>query len=301
MSRGHTLSESDIACLQTMNIPEVTVLDYEPGEISESEAAIRIIQQAVCGSLEFQVQSGGSVAGVATDDCCVIVDVNALTMVNNTPGGVQIATRPNFSFAAAGHKIVTAKSTPFVASARAVDEQQVLIGFNPLLQARPISGTVAVIYTHPVTPSITESMFYAVARTRLARCNIQSFFSSCVSETPESIAAEIAHWSSDPRVSTILIASPTVPAGLSDPVGQGMLLAQCSIESFMAPVDPGSLLILGYYANLQIGHTVSVVAAPGCWRQPKPNVLDIILPALLSRYRFSAFEISSLGIGGLLQ
>jgi molybdenum cofactor cytidylyltransferase len=68
----------------------------------------------------------------------------------------------------------------------------------------------------------------------------------------------------------------------------------CDVKSFLAPVEPGNLLLLSY-----AGH-VPVVAAPGCFRSPKPNVTDLVLPPLLADYRLSAAEISSLGHGGLL-
>ena len=42
------------------------------------------------------------------------------------------------------------------------------------------------------------------------------------------------------------------------------------------PVDPGSLLLLGYVGD------VPVVGAPGCIRSPRTNVIDLLLPRLLS-------------------
>jgi molybdenum cofactor cytidylyltransferase len=43
------------------------------------------------------------------------------------------------------------------------------------------------------------------------------------------------------------------------------------------------------------------VAAPGCFRSPKANVVDLVLPPLLARHRLSIDEISTFGHGGLLQ
>jgi molybdenum cofactor cytidylyltransferase len=93
----------------------------------------------------------------------------------------------------------------------------------------------------------------------------------------------------------ILVASTTVPAGPEDVVGLAMLAIGCKIERFLAPVEPGNLLLLSYRDN------VPILSAPGCFRSlHTPNVIDLLLPPLLARYRVSTFEIAGLGHGGLL-
>jgi molybdenum cofactor cytidylyltransferase len=92
----------------------------------------------------------------------------------------------------------------------------------------------------------------------------------------------------------VLIASTTAPAGPEDVVGRAMLKAGCSIERFLAPVEPGNLLLLGYKDE------IPVASAPGCFRSAKPNVVDVILPSMLARYRISGWEIAGLGHRGLL-
>ena len=63
---------------------------------------------------------------------------------------------------------------------------------------------------------------------------------------------------------------------------------------FLAPVEPGNLLLLGYKEEIPI------VSAPGCFRSAKPNVVDLILPPMLARYRVSGWEVACMGHGGLL-
>ena len=96
------------------------------------------------------------------------------------------------------------------------------------------------------------------------------------------------------RPTCVLIASTTAPAGPGDVVGRAMLKAGCMIERFLAPVEPGNLLLLGYKEE------IPVVSAPGCFRSAKPNVVDLILPSMLARYRIAGWEIAGLGHGGLL-
>jgi len=96
------------------------------------------------------------------------------------------------------------------------------------------------------------------------------------------------------KPTTILIASTTAPAGPEDVIGRAMSRAGCQLERFLAPVEPGNLLLLNYKDDIPI------VSAPGCFRSAKPNVVDLILPAMLARYRVSGWEVACLGHGGLL-
>ena len=85
------------------------------------------------------------------------------------------------------------------------------------------------------------------------------------------------------------------PRAPADTVGCAMGRTGCQVERFLAPVEPGNLLLLAYAGD------VPVVSAPGCFRSPKPNVVDLLLPPLLARYRVSGPEVAGLGHGGLLQ
>jgi molybdenum cofactor cytidylyltransferase len=92
----------------------------------------------------------------------------------------------------------------------------------------------------------------------------------------------------------VLIASTTAPAGPNDVVGRAMGRIGCEIERFLAPVEPGNLLLMGYKDGIPI------VAAPGCFRSLKTNVVDLLLPPMMARYRVSTWEVACLGHGGLL-
>ena len=80
----------------------------------------------------------------------------------------------------------------------------------------------------------------------------------------------------------ILVASTTAPAGPEDVIGQAMARVGGQVERFLAPVEPGNLLLLAYKDD------VPIISAPGCFRSAKPNVVDLILPPLLARYRVTA-------------
>ena len=68
----------------------------------------------------------------------------------------------------------------------------------------------------------------------------------------------------------------------------------CHIERFLVPVEPGNLLMIGYKDD------IPVLSGPGCFRSLKPNVIDLLLPPVMARYRVSAWDLAGLGHGGLL-
>jgi molybdenum cofactor cytidylyltransferase len=128
---------------------------------------------------------------------------------------------------------------------------------------------------------------------RLNQLGISASFVLASLEEEAALARSLQHLL-QVKPTFILIASTTAPAGPGDVVGRAMLRAGCQIEWFLAPVDPGSLLLLGYKDD------IPVLSAPGCFRSAKPNVLDLVLPPMLARYRISGRDVACLGHGGLL-
>jgi molybdenum cofactor cytidylyltransferase len=130
-------------------------------------------------------------------------------------------------------------------------------------------------------------------KTRLERFGATASFVLTAVEEENAVARALDHLLRA-RPSVVLMASTTAPAGPEDTVGRAIEKVGCHLESFLAPVEPGNLLLLSYAGD------VPVVAAPGCFRSPKPNVVDLVLPPLLANYHLTGGEISSLGHGGLL-
>jgi len=165
---------------------------------------------------------------------------------------------------------------------------------GPILQARPIRNpTVGVLYTDPLNSDRARELFESVTRQRLERFGAAANLLLSSLEEEDRIFCCLQRLL-QAQPACILIASTTAPAGPGDAAGRGMLKAGCSIERFLAPVEPGNLLLLGYNGE------VPVLSAPGCFRSARPNVLDLILPPMLARYQLAGWEIASLGHGGLL-
>jgi molybdenum cofactor cytidylyltransferase len=294
MAKGHILREEDIRVLQSEGMERIWVTELEEGEVSEDEAVCAVAGEMACGSYEIQLAAGGRANLISTENCCVLVDDELLRQVNCT-SGVVIATTINFSFALAGQRIATIKSAPFAVAKPDFDG---LIGMmrerGPIMQARPTHGaTVAVLYCDPVNGERARVLFESVLRQKLERFGVRCHSSLAVLENEEHVSRGMQHLLRN-NPSVVLVASTTAPAGPSDVVGLAMDKIGCGIERFLAPVEPGNLLLMGYKDD------VPIMSAPGCFRSLKPNVIDLMLPPMMARYRVSKWEVACLGHGGLL-
>ncbi len=294
LAKGHVLSEDDVRLLETEGLAQVWVTELEEGEISEDEAVCLASREMACGAIEIRLAAGGRANLIATEDVCVLVDDDLLKQINSI-ASVVTATATNFSFAKAGDRVATIKSTPFAVPQSQLEAvTSILRERGPILQARPIrSPATAVLYSDPVHGDRARTLFEPIMRQRLERFRTTPSFVLASTEDEAAVARSLEHLlRAKPAV--ILVASTTAPAGPDDVVGRAMTRIGCHIERFLAPVEPGNLFMLSYKDE------VPILSAPGCFRSAKTNVVDLVLPPLLARYRVSGWEVACLGHGGLL-
>ena len=294
LAKGRVLSEEDVRLLEMEGLGQVWVTELEDGEIGEDEAVSQAAQETGCGCLEIRLAAGGRANLFATENCCVLVDDELLKQINSI-ASVVIATAPNFSFVRAGERIATVKSAPFAVAKSHLDA---VIGIlkerGPVLQARPVRDpSVAVLYTDPSHGDRARQLFESVLRQRLERFGAAPSFALASVEEEDVVARSLQHLLRA-RPTLILVASTTAPAGPEDVIGRAMTRVGCRLERFLAPVEPGNLFLLAYKDEIPI------VSAPGCFRSAKANVVDLVLPPMMARYRVSGWEVANLGHGGLL-
>ena len=294
LAKGHVLSEEDIRLLQTEGMQQVWVTELEDGEVGEDDAVIAVAQAMCCGSVEIRLAAGGRANLIATENCCTLVDDELLKQINCT-ASLVIATLPNYRFAHAGERLATVKSAPFaVAKPQLEAILSILSERGEILQARPVrKADVAVLYTDPVDGERARTLFEGVVHTRLDRFGANLRFTLSAIEEEEQVTKKLTHLLRM-KPASILVASTTAPAGPEDVIGRALTRLGAHLERFLAPVEPGNLMMLAYKDE------VPIISAPCCFRSPKPNVLDVVLPPMLAQYRISGWEIACLGHGGLL-
>jgi molybdenum cofactor cytidylyltransferase len=294
LAKGHILSDEDIRLLETEGMQQVWVTELEDGEIGEDDAVMAVAEAMCCGSVEIRLAAGGRANLIATSDCCALIDDELLKQINCT-ASVVIATVQNYRFMHAGERIATIKSAPFaVAQSQLEAVLSILNERGAILQARPIKDPgVGILYTDPVHGDRARSLFENIVRTRVERFGAKVRYALSAVEEEEQVTRSLQHLIRT-KPAAIMIASTTAPAGPEDVVGRAMIKLGAHIERFLAPVEPGNLMLLGYKDDIPI------ISAPCCFRSAKPNILDLVLPPMLAKYRISGWEIACLGHGGLL-
>jgi molybdenum cofactor cytidylyltransferase len=294
LAKGHIISDEDVRVLESEGMETIWVTELEDGEIGEDDAVNAVASEMGCGSFEIRLAAGGRANLLATENCCVLVDDDLLKQINYT-GSVVIATSTNFGYAVAGQRIATVKSAPFaVASEQLEAVINIIKERGPILQARPVRNpSVGVLYTDPISGERARQLFENIMRQRLERFGVNANFVLACTEDENSVSRCLQHLLRS-KPSVILVASTTAPAGPEDVIGQSLLRVGGQFERFLAPVEPGNLLLLAYKDE------VPIISAPGCFRSAKPNVVDMVLPPLLARYHVTGWEIACLGHGGLL-
>ena len=294
LAKGHILRDEDVRVLLSEGMKQIWVAVLDENEVPEDEAVCGIAAELACGSYVIQTVAGGRANLIATEDCCVLVDEDLLRQMNCT-SGVVIASLLNFSYAIAGQRIATVKSAPFAVAQSDFDgSRNMLRDRGPILQARPVKGaSIAVLYCDPINAERARTLFEPIVRQKLERFGIHTHISATVLEDEEQVARGIQRLMLS-RPAALLIASTTAPAGPSDAVGRAMDKVGCRIERFLAPVEPGNLLLMGYKNDTPI------ISVPGCFRSLKLNVLDLLMPPMMARYQISTWEVACLGHGGLL-
>jgi molybdenum cofactor cytidylyltransferase len=294
LAKGHVISEEDIRILESEGMDKIWVTELEDGEIGEDDAVCAVASEMGCGSFEIRLAAGGRANLMATEKCCVLVDDELLKQINCT-ASIVIATSLNFSYAIPGQRIATVKSAPFAVSKEQLEAVTgILKERGPILQARPIrNATIGVLYSDPISGERGRQLFENIMRQRLERFGVSATYVLACTEDETQVGRALQHLLRS-KPSVILVASTTAPAGPEDVVGQAMMRVGAQVERFLAPVEPGNLLLLAYKDD------IPVISAPGCFRSAKPNVVDLILPPLLARYHVTGWEVACLGHGGLL-
>jgi len=263
LAKGHVISDEDARMLETEGMNEVWVTELEEGEVGEDEAVMQVASEIGCGSLEIRLAAGGRANLFTTEPCCMLVDDELLKQIN-CAASVVIATSLNFSYARAGQRAATVKSAPFAVSRPQLDAViSIVKERGPILQARPIRNpAVALLYSDPLAGERARQLFENIMRQRLERLGVSAGFVLTALEEEGAVSRALQHLLRA-KPTCVLIASTTAPAGPDDVVGRAMVNAGCSIERFLAPVEPGNLLLLGYRDE------VPVVSAPGCFRSAR--------------------------------
>ncbi len=294
-NKGHVIVEADIDRLRQQKLEMITVTQLSDADLHEDLAAERIGIAVSGENVNWRTPGVGRANLTAGKRGVLHVNVPALELVNNIYDGITIATLREYTLVNEGDMVALVKVVPFgVPSARVVDVEQISQSTSAILRVKPLQEkTVALIIsgTESTRDRLMNS-FIEPVRKRIEGWGSILLEPVFVLHNVDAIAEAIRdHDKSD----MIIVASISAIIDRDDVVPTALTQAGGSITLHGVPVDPGTLLMMGYLGE------IPVVGAPGCIKSPKTNVIDWILPRLLTGERITRANLVSMGHGGLLQ
>ena len=294
-NKGHLLREADLKVLRDCGLERVTVTRLSDADLHEDIAAERIGVAVSGDNLHWRTPGVGRANLTAAARGILHVDVPTLEQINNIYDGITIATLRAYSLVDAGEMVALVKVVPFgVPAARVVDIERIAQASGAVLSVKPLLRKTAALIvsgTEATRERLLRS-FHPPVRARIEGWGSHLLEPRFVPHDAESIADAIRQ---SAHADLILVAGMSAIIDREDIVPTALRLAGGSLTLHGVPVDPGTLLMMGYLDE------TPVVGAPGCVKSPKTNVIDWILPRLLTGERLTRANLVSMGHGGLLK
>jgi len=294
LHKGVVVGPAEIAQLQALGITEVAVAVLDAGDVHEDEAAHRLTYACVGEGVTISDAGGGRVNLLAKQRGVVKVNRDALQQINEIDG-LTIATLRHDHLVPANKLVATIKIIPYAVSdadlvrAERIGRAASIVSVRPL---KPLQVGIILTGSDAARERVTQA-FAGPLRERLDALGSQARDIAFVAHTPKAIANAI-ELMLVAGSQLIMIAGETSIMDRADITPGGIVLAGGTIEHYGAPVEPGNMFLLAYIGDLP------VIGAPGCVRSRDENIVDLILPRLLSGERLTRADIVALADGGLL-
>lgn len=296
LNKGHVLTAGDLDTLAAMHYERITVAALDPTDLGENEAAKRVGTALIGPGIRAQVPGVGRANLLSTVTGPLRINVAALNQINAIDEGITVATLREDTLVKAGQLVALVKIIPFGVTESAVaDVEATTREHAPVLAVRALrTCSAALIVSGPesarsrLLPEFTEP-----TRIRLERLGSRLDAVCYVPHETADIAAALAEQRSTKR-DLVMLAGVSAIMDRDDVAPQALRTAGGTVSHFGVPVDPGSLLMLGYI------DAMPVIGAPGCAKSLQTNVIDWILPRLLAGERLTRADLILMGHGGLL-
>lgn len=292
--KGRILTPADIYELRAEGHAAVTAARLEPGDVAEDSAATRVAEAVLGPGVEARPAATGRVNLHATQDGLFCVDREAVDRINGVSEAVTLATLPEYEPVEAGRMVATVKIIPFAVPDDTVALCGMLAGRQAVQVAPWRPFRAGLVQTR--VDGTKETMLDKTAATTAARlegCHGALAEERRCAHATEAVAAELRHLRAAGCDLFLLIGASAI-TDRADILPTAVDAVGGTVEHFGMPVDPGNLLMLGWWEG------APVIGLPGCARSPKLNGADWVLRRLAARVPVGPREIMGMGVGGLV-
>ena len=291
--KGHIVTEADIPVLLSMGKEHLYVWELEPGMLHENDAAARLVRLCKGPGMDETEVREGKIELRAAFDGLFRVDTARLNAVNAIDE-LMIATRRGNTAVRAGDKLCGTRVIPLVIREEKLKQAEAAAGERPLLELLPYKlKTAAVVTTGAeVAGGLIADKFTPVLVEKLKAFGIRVIHHSLPGDEPAAVLGAIrAARAARPD---LILCTGGMSVDPDDNTPGAIQASGARIVTYGAPVLPGAMLLLGYFAD-----GTPILGLPGCVMYAKATVFDLVLPRIAAGVTLGKQDFVALGEGGL--
>ena len=290
LRKGTVLGPEHLDMLRV--VPEIHVVELEPGDVHEDEAARRLGAAIAGPGTEGGEPRQSQVRLTAAHRGLVRVEREAVERMNHLPA-VSVFTLVDGQAVDDGEEVAGAKVTPVAVPSTVLDQAATIASIRPVVQVKAFcSLRTKVVVTERLKPRARELFAMAVTRklgwfgARLLPVREVERSGDSVRHAYQEAGREGAELVLFAGASSI---DPLDPAYAELEAAGGELLRQG------VPAHPGSMLWLGRLAD------ATVLGVASCAGFGKNTALDLLLPFVFAYGEAREEDFQHLGYGGLIE
>ena len=278
---------------QVRQAREVHLVELEPGDLHEDEAAKRLAAALAGPGLEALQPVQSQARLVALHRGLVRVRADAVDAINSL-GYISVFTLMDGQAVAEGEEVAGCKVTPVAVPGSLIEAAETISHeLGPvveLLAFRPLKTFV--VATERLKPKARE-LFRQAVTAKLGWYGAELLGVREVARTTEAVAA--AYEEATARGAQLVLFAGASAIDPLDPAYAELTRAGGQVLQLGAPMHPGSMLWLG---SLDAAAVVGVASCAGFGRS---SSLDLLLPFVFAYGRAEAKDLLRLGHGGLIE
>lgn len=294
--KGQIVTEADLPVLREMGKEHLSILELEPGEMHEDDAA-----EALCAALRGDnctptPPAEGRITLKADCDGLLSYDPDMVHRVNEDPDWV-LATMTPHRQVRAGQPIAGFRIRPLVMERARVERAVSVAGRMDVLPFRPMKAGL-VTTGKELAEGRVEDAFADKFRGKLSVFGGTLIGQRFCTDDSAQIAAAIRTFLDEGAEIVVCTGGMSVDPDDRTPGGIGMVAGEVAFRG--VPILPGAMLMLGWAESPFGGPDVAVLGSPACVVHDERTALDCMLPFLFAGQDPTPY-VRKWGVGGLCE
>ena len=291
--KGHVVTAEDIPVLLSMGKEHLYVWEMTSDMVHENDAAERLL--ALCGQENMtrsEVKEGKIELKAACDGLFTVDSARLLAV--NSQDEVMIATRRGGTAVRAGDKLAGMRVIPLIIEEEKLQKAEKAAGDAPLLALHPyVRKTACIVSTgSEVKSGRIKDTFTPVVMEKLRAFGIETLETVYSGDGVENVSSAVLAMRA--KKPDMILCTGGMSVDPDDNTPGGIKAAGADIVCYGAPVLPGAMFLLGYFAD-----GMPVMGLPGCVMYAGATVFDLVLPKVAADVPVTRADVAALGEGGL--